>query len=115
MSTKFATWGLGAIVSCCLAWPLIAQDQKVNLNTATAAQLQDLQGVGPALSQRIIDFRKKNGPFKRIEDLMNVRGVGEKKFLSLKDRITVGKAPAARPASRRAKKQPSPAAPKKKP
>jgi competence protein ComEA len=61
----------------------------VNLNTATAAQLQDLPGIGARTAERIIEYRGKNGGFKKIEELMNVKGIGEKSFLKLKDRITV--------------------------
>lgn len=64
----------------------------VNLNTATAAQLDALPGVGKAMAERIIEYRQKNGGFKKIEDLMNVRGVGEKNFLKLKPYITVNAA-----------------------
>ena len=68
----------------------------VNLNTATAAQITALPGIGPATAQRIIEFREKNNGFKKIEELMNVRGIGEKSFLKLKPLVTVGdaKAPA---------------------
>ena len=66
-----------------------AKRTMVNLNTATAAQLEELPGIGKATAERIIEYRTKNGSFKKIEDLMNVRGVGEKSFLSLKDLITV--------------------------
>lgn len=62
----------------------------VNLNTATAAQLDALPGVGKSTAQRIVDYRQKNGSFKKIEELMNVKGVGEKSFLKLKPLIAVG-------------------------
>jgi comEA protein len=62
----------------------------VNLNTATAAQIDALPGVGAATAQRIVEYRQKNGPFKKIEELMNVKGIGEKSFLKLKPLITVG-------------------------
>ena len=61
----------------------------VNLNTANAAQLEALPGIGPKTAARIVEYRQKNGGFKKIEELMNVRGVGEKSFLKLKHFITV--------------------------
>jgi len=61
----------------------------VNLNTATAEQLDGLPGVGPAMVARILEYRQKNGGFKKIEELMNVKGIGEKNFLKLKPLITV--------------------------
>ena len=65
----------------------------VNLNTASASDLEALPGIGAKTAARIVEYRQKNGPFKKIEELMNVRGVGEKNFLKLKPQISVaGKA-----------------------
>lgn len=62
---------------------------KVNINTATAEELDTLPGVGPAIAQRIIDYRTVHGPFQSIEDIKNVRGIGDATFEELKDKITV--------------------------
>jgi competence protein ComEA len=69
----------------------------VNLNTATATQIATLPGIGEKAAQRIIEYREKNGGFKKVEELMNVKGIGEKSFLKLKPLITVGDKPAAKP------------------
>ena len=61
----------------------------VNLNTATADQLATIPGIGAKMAERIIEYRQKNGSFKKVEDLMLVRGVGEKSFLKMKPLITV--------------------------
>jgi len=57
---------------------------KVNVNTADAAALSLLPRVGPSLAHRILDFRKKNGPFKSVDDMMLVRGIGERSLALLK-------------------------------
>jgi comEA protein len=63
---------------------------KVNINVAGLNELQGLPRIGPKVAQRILDFRKEHGPFKRVEELMKVRGIGEKLFNNLKNLITVG-------------------------
>lgn len=62
---------------------------KVNINTAGAAELDSLPGIGPALAERIIQYRQTNGLFQSAQDLMNVSGIGEKKFAELEHLITV--------------------------
>lgn len=64
--------------------------KKININTATAQELTTLPRIGPKKAAAIIEFRNKNGKFQRIEDIMKVKGIGEKTFLRLKDLITVG-------------------------
>lgn len=61
----------------------------VNINTASASELQSLSGIGPSMAQSIIDERTKNGPFASIDDLMRVSGIGEKKLAKIKDCICV--------------------------
>lgn len=62
---------------------------KININTANAADLQTLSGIGPVLSNRIIEYRKENGLFGVIDDIKDVPGIGEKKFEGIKDLICV--------------------------
>ena len=69
----------------------------VNINTAAAPELETLPGIGAKTAGRIIEYRQKNGPFKKVEELMNVRGVGEKNFLKLRAQITVGAPKTERP------------------
>ena len=65
----------------------------VNLNTASIAELEVLPGIGAKTAARIIDYREKKGPLKKIEELMNVQGIGEKSFLKLKPQLTVSSKP----------------------
>ena len=63
--------------------------EKVNLNTASAADLQKLNGIGQKKAEQIIAYREQNGQFKKIEDLMQVSGIGEKTFAALKDQLAL--------------------------
>jgi competence protein ComEA len=62
----------------------------ININTATQAELESLPGIGPSLAQQIIAYRKANGPFATIEDIIDVPGIGPKTFEKIKGLITVG-------------------------
>jgi competence protein ComEA len=62
----------------------------VDINTASVKELDALPGIGAKTAALIVEYRQKNGPFKKVEELMNVRGVGEKSFLKLKPQLTVG-------------------------
>jgi competence protein ComEA len=61
----------------------------ISLNQATASQLEDLPGVGPALAGRMVDWRSANGGFKSKEDLLNITGIGDKLFAAVKDLVTL--------------------------
>lgn len=68
------------------------ETEKLNINTATAAELETLPGIGPALAERIVDYRAAHGPFQMPEELMNVSGIGEKTYAGLAEQITAGTA-----------------------
>ena len=78
---------LGAVAPSVI--PAATGPEPVDINTASADELMALPGVGPAIAQRIIEYREQSGPFSRPVELMNVKGIGEKTFDRLKDRITV--------------------------
>jgi competence protein ComEA len=73
------------------ASPAPAPSEKVNINTAGVDDLVALPGIGKSYAERIVEYRQKNGPFKKVEDILNVRGIGEKTFDRIKDRLTIGK------------------------
>lgn len=62
----------------------------IDLNTATAAQLETLPGIGAVLAQRILDYREANGPFETISQLANVEGIGEKRLEAIAEYICIG-------------------------
>ena len=67
----------------------VSSSEKININTANLAMLQTLSGIGPVLSERIIEYRTQNGLFGVIDDIKDVSGIGEKKFEGIKDLICV--------------------------
>ena len=69
------------------AWA--AEVEKININTASAEELVTLEKIGPKLAESIIEFREKNGPFEKPEDIIKVKGIGEKTYELIKDRIVV--------------------------
>jgi competence protein ComEA len=98
---RFVKVGAVLVLAALFAAPIVSADQAgpsakatagttVNINTATADQLDGLPGIGAKMAARIIDYRQKNGGFKKLEDLMNIQGIGEKNFLKLKPLITLG-------------------------
>ncbi|HEX4494492.1 MAG TPA: helix-hairpin-helix domain-containing protein [Thermoanaerobaculia bacterium] len=89
--TKTSIAFLLILVSALASLPAMAAETKkvVNINSADASQLALLPRVGPSVADRIVDYRKENGPFKKIEDLMLVQGIGEKTFQLLKPYLAI--------------------------
>ena len=87
---KFLTLCVVIIMAMVLALPLLAQEiEKININKASAMELRQLKRIGPKISQRIVEYREKHGPFEMPEDIIKVKGIGPKTFELNKDRITV--------------------------
>ena len=95
-------WGMAVVLAVCGGQPGVARAQEaapseaprmqselIDLNTATAMELETLPRVGPRTAERILEYRREHGGFERIEDLMDVRGIGERTFLRLKPLVTV--------------------------
>ena len=90
LTIRVLIFGLGL-----LAWNATAQAQKhppskpIDLNVANVKELQELPGVGPVTAQRIIDMRQKSGHFKRVEDLLAVRGISPKKLDAMRPYVSI--------------------------
>ncbi len=74
---------------------VVAAAEKVNINTASVEEFVTLKGIGPAKAKTIVEYRKENGPFKTIEQLAEVRGIGPKTLANIKDNLTLGASPSA--------------------
>jgi comEA protein len=89
-------WIFAFVALCSLCLPVVAKKKPpahpVNLNTASAAELQQVPGIGPSTADKILQMRKAYGAFKSVDDLRAVRGIGEKRLAKMKKYLTVGKA-----------------------
>ena len=102
---------LGALLSCLIALSVSAGSKKkvppskpIDINAATSEELQQLPGVGPVIAQRILDYRKKSGPFRNVDELMAVRGISDKRLAKIKPYVFV-KNPMPTPGGTPPKKQ----------
>ena len=95
-------WGVAMVLALCAGQTDAAEVQEtaasgtesmqselIDLNAATSMELETLPGVGPRTAERILEYRREHGGFERIEDLMDVRGIGERTFLRLRPLVTV--------------------------
>jgi comEA protein len=90
-------------------------EKPVNLNTATSEELQQVPGIGPVTAEKILKMRKSYGPFKSVDDLLAIRGLGEKRLEKMRKYLTVGKPSAPKPASHTAQPPPKPPPSKEQP
>jgi len=95
MLRRTVAMGLAVLMAAVLASaPAVAATEpasveKIDLNSATVEQLTSLPGVGPTLAGRIVEYREKAGRFNSVEELMNVKGIGEKNFAKIEPRLKV--------------------------
>jgi competence protein ComEA len=80
----------------------------VNLNTATKEDLVALPGIGPAKAQAILDYRNQHGPFRSVDEVRKVKGIGEKLFTQIRPELTLGAAKPANAAPKAAEAKPEP-------
>lgn len=93
--SRGSLFGLLAALAMMLAQPVLAESSPININTASAAELASIKGIGPSKAQAIVDHRDKNGGFKSVDDLKLVRGIGDKMLEQLRPQVTIDGAQAA--------------------
>jgi competence protein ComEA len=94
---------LGALLAAVMlvaAQPGFSETKMVNVNTATAAELTSISGIGESKAKAIVDYREKNGAFKTVDDLKLVQGIGDKLLEKVRPQVTVGAASDAKPVAR---------------
>jgi len=82
---------LSIVIALSLFTGLVFSADKINVNTANMEQLQSINGIGESTATAIIEYREMNGAFHNVADLVNVKGIGEKKLAKLQDQISAGK------------------------
>jgi len=94
-----AIWGVSLLAILFFSFtPVLAKKKPpahpININTASAAELEEVPGIGPATAQKILDTRKAYGAFKSVDDLLAIKGIGSKRLDKMRKYLTAGKAPA---------------------
>ncbi len=80
----------------------------VNMNSASSAELQQVPGIGPSTADKILQMRKSYGAYKSVDDLLAIKGIGQKRLDKMRKYLTVGKVPAAKAASTKTATPPKP-------
>src|SRR5271165_355097 len=115
---RILSWLLCLLISCCAA-PAFAKKKPpahpINLNSASAAELQQVPGIGPSTADKILEMRKSYGAFKSVDDLLAIKGIGPKRLEKMRKYLTVGKAPQTKKPSTSAQVAPAKPPPAKTP
>ena len=110
VSSRRYCGGAGLLaVAILIAWPSLAANKKpplrpINLNTASAAELQRVPGIGPVTAGKILKMRESYGPFKSVDDLRAIKGIGPKRMEKMRRYLTVGKPPAPKTQNSRSRR-----------
>jgi len=104
------------LIFCCAA-PAFAKKKPpahpINLNSASAAELQQVPGIGPSTADKILEMRKSYGAFKSVDDLLAIKGIGPKRLDKMRKYLTIGKTPQGKKASTSAQATPAKSPPAK--